>query len=245
MAITLWHIPLSHYNEKARWALDHKRVPHRRRTAPTGLYGLYAAVLTRGRNRRLPLLDLDGHMVWDSTAIIAALEERAPEPALYPTDPAERERALALEDFFDEELAPAVRTFAWHEVFRERGFASALAPDASPRTRRALDTVMAPLAEPFMRRDYAIDDERAAAARRAILAAMDRLEAELQPSGYLVGDGFSVADLAAASLFTPLLCPPQRPHQPAATPAAVLELRAELEARPGGRWVHETYARHR
>jgi hypothetical protein len=24
----LWHIPLSHYNEKARWALDYKRIAH-------------------------------------------------------------------------------------------------------------------------------------------------------------------------------------------------------------------------
>ena len=28
---TLWHISLSHYSEKVRWALDHKRIPHRRR----------------------------------------------------------------------------------------------------------------------------------------------------------------------------------------------------------------------
>ena|ERR1700680_2408827 len=26
----LWHIPLSHYSEKARWALDYKRIAHHR-----------------------------------------------------------------------------------------------------------------------------------------------------------------------------------------------------------------------
>ena len=25
----LWHIPLSHYSEKVRWALDHKGIAHR------------------------------------------------------------------------------------------------------------------------------------------------------------------------------------------------------------------------
>ena len=45
---------------------------------------------------------------------------------------------------------------------------------------------------------------------------MDRLESELGPSGYLVGDRFTVADLTAASLFTPLLCPPERPFAPPA-----------------------------
>jgi hypothetical protein len=27
----LWHIPLSHFSEKVRWALDHKRIAHNRR----------------------------------------------------------------------------------------------------------------------------------------------------------------------------------------------------------------------
>jgi hypothetical protein len=26
----LWHIPLSHYSEKVRWALDYKGIAHRR-----------------------------------------------------------------------------------------------------------------------------------------------------------------------------------------------------------------------
>ena len=67
----------------------------------------------------------------------------------------------------------------------------------------------------------------------------------MQPSGYLVGDAFSVADLSAASLFTPLLAPPERPYAPTITVPEVLELREELSARPGGEWVGEMYARHR
>ena len=30
----LWHIPLSHFNEKARWALDYKGTAHRRQVNP-------------------------------------------------------------------------------------------------------------------------------------------------------------------------------------------------------------------
>jgi hypothetical protein len=29
----LWHIPLSHYSEKARWALDYKRIAHHRQVS--------------------------------------------------------------------------------------------------------------------------------------------------------------------------------------------------------------------
>ena len=97
----------------------------------------------------------------------------------------------------------------------------------------------------MVRADYSVNDESAARARDEIVAAMDRVEAELQPSGYLVGERFSVADLSAASLFTPLLAPPERPYAPATVVPAVQELREELMARPGGQWVGEMYARHR
>jgi hypothetical protein len=33
----LWHIPLSHYSEKVRWALDYKGIAHRRRVRGTRL----------------------------------------------------------------------------------------------------------------------------------------------------------------------------------------------------------------
>lgn len=246
VSVVLWHIPLSHYNEKARWALDFKRVPHARRVAPAGLYPAYAAIVSRGRTRRTPVLVLDGEPIGDSTAIIAALEERFPDPPLYPADPAERERALALEDFFDEELAPAVRAFAWHHLLREGKFADALIPEASARRRRAVDLLVRPVAAPAFRHDMGADETRAAGHRAKVVAAMDHLEAELDGGLYLVGDRFTVGDLAAAALFTPLLEPPNRPHLPRTEPpAAVAELRDELTARPGGRWILETYARHR
>ena len=34
----LWQFKYSHYNEKARWALDFKRIPHRRRSLLPGLH---------------------------------------------------------------------------------------------------------------------------------------------------------------------------------------------------------------
>src|SRR6059058_1859108 len=34
----LWHFTVSHFNEKARWALDFKRVPHVRRALLPGFH---------------------------------------------------------------------------------------------------------------------------------------------------------------------------------------------------------------
>src|SRR4030095_16022213 len=111
----LWHIPLSHFNEKVRWALDYKRIAHRRRVL--GADYLIRAWRATGLGT-LPILFLDGRAIGDSTHIIAALEDRYPEPALYPGDPAARQRALALEDYFDEQLGPALRAAFVTPLFR-------------------------------------------------------------------------------------------------------------------------------
>src|SRR5881296_2330242 len=112
----LWHIPLSHFNEKVRWALDYKRIAHRRQVL--GADYLIRAWRATGRGT-LPILWLDGRAIADSTHIIAALEERYPEPALYPADPVARLRALALEDEFDEGLGPAIRAAIVTPLFRQ------------------------------------------------------------------------------------------------------------------------------
>src|SRR5438128_6433168 len=91
-APVLWHLKVSHYNEKARWALDYKRVPHVRRAAIPGQHQKIALRLTGGRT--LPVLVLDGEAIGDSTRIIEALERRYPQPPLYPADPDARRRAL-------------------------------------------------------------------------------------------------------------------------------------------------------
>lgn len=245
MSVVLWHIEISHYNEKARWALDYKGIPHERRVPMPGLHGVRALVLTHGAQRRLPVLELDGRRIGDSTEIIAALESYRPEPPLYPADPAQRARALELEDWFDEQLAPALRRFVWYHTLPDSdATAAALFTRPSPVRERLLRAT-APIARRLVRADYGVNDESAVQARAQIVAAMDRVESELQPSGYLVGDAFTVADLTAAALFTPLLSPPQRPYAPATFAAPVLELREELSARPGGEWVARMYALHR
>ena len=104
----LWQLEISHYNEKVRWALDYKRVPHIRRSLLPGFHAWKAEHLT-GDTSTTPVLTIDGQSIGDSTRIIAALEERWPEPPLYPLDAAQRQRALELEEFFDEELGPHIR----------------------------------------------------------------------------------------------------------------------------------------
>jgi len=244
----LWHIGISHYSEKVRWALAFKGVEHERRAPLPGAHMLYALWLTRGSERTLPVMRLDGEVIGDSTAIIAALEERFPEPPLYPADAAERARALELEDWFDERLGPSVRLAAWHEVVAEPETLAEITKPNLPAALRGVGpaaTAASRFARAFVEVRYrAGDDEAAERARADVLAGLDRLEQELGGREYLVDGGFTVADLTAASLFYPLVNPPEGPTLPP-PPAALERFRAPLRERPSYLWVQEMFRRHR
>jgi glutathione S-transferase len=240
---TLWHFRLSHYNEKARWALDWKRLPHRRHGVIPGPHVPVIWWLT-GRTE-VPVLRLAGATITDSTRIIAALEAHRPDPPLYPADPAARARALALEDFFDEELGPHIRRAFFFHVLQDPERATALLTiDESPRTKM-LYRMAFPLVRTAMRSGMQIDAARAAESRAKVQAALDRLEAELQPSGYLVGEAFTVADLAAAALLGPLLHADEFPYRLPPLLPALAQWRASLADRTGFRWALDMYRRHR
>ena len=199
----LWQYNFSNFNEKARWALDFKRVSHVRRSLLPGGPRAMAFSL-RGT---LPVLDLDGKRIVDSTRIIAALERRFPVPALYPDDPLERTAALELEEFFDEEAGHELRRAGFYEWRASPRFVSDLLTTGRGRTTRALMRVMLPGALVYARRRYRIYPADAERARIKLTAALDRIITEQKPSGYLVGESFSVADLTAAALLFPLAMP--------------------------------------
>jgi glutathione S-transferase len=50
----------------------------------------------------VPVIEADGEVVHDSTAILRWLEERHPQPALYPSDPARRAEVDVFIDWFNE-----------------------------------------------------------------------------------------------------------------------------------------------
>ena len=84
------------------------------------------------------------------------------------------------------------------------------------------------------------------AAPAKVRIALDRIAAEVQPSGHPVGDNFSVADLTAAALLSPIVLPPERAYRPPEPlPESFCALRASLADHAGFRWVAETYRRHR
>lgn len=236
----LWHIEVSHYNEKARWALDHKGVAHRRRAPMPGVLHPLVA-LSKTRKVTFPILDIDGRSLGDSTKIIAELERRHPHPPLYPADPEQRARALQLEDYFDEEVAPEIRRLLFWEMSRD----SATSADGL----RLLGAAQLPkrLAGPVVEivaRRYGGSPEVIETARERSRAGFQRILDEAGPSGYLVGDSFSVADLTAASILFHLAEPPEYQYELPRLTASVYEWRDSLP-RESLDWIRWIWREHR
>jgi glutathione S-transferase len=242
----LWHIAISHFSEKVRWALAYKGADHEIRAPMPGVHMPLALWLTRGSAFTLPVIELDGRRIGDSTAIIAALERRHPDPPLYPSTAPELRRALALEDWFDESVGPYTRRLAFYEVGQDRALVTAMAARMTPGLARRLGGAVAPVSRMLTAVRYRAGDERAAnEARSKSLAALDRLESELGDGEYLVGGRFTVADLTAAALLYPLVLPDEGPLPAEAMPLSYTRLRESISDRRAYRWVQEIFRRHR
>ena len=240
----LWQFAISHYAEKARWALDYKSIPHIRRSLFPGPH--MGRIKPMTGQTAVPVLQLEGEVIFDSSRILETLDRSHPEPPLYPANPAERERAQALENFFDEGLGVDLRQWGYFMLLPHTATVTAMFAANSTPAQRLFLRVMFPAVRPLMRRAMKITATNAVSARERTIAAMDRIARELQPSGYLVGDRFSAADLTAAALLSPLVMPTEAPYKwPAHLPSEFAGAREELSAHPAFKWTRKMYARHR
>jgi glutathione S-transferase len=95
--IRVWRIPFSTNVERVALALAHKELKVEWVDVPATDR---APVVAVSGQPLVPVLEEDGRVVADSTAILEYLEERFPEPPLYPADEARRAEARLLIDWF-------------------------------------------------------------------------------------------------------------------------------------------------
>lgn len=150
--IRLYGIPLSHPVVGVRGMLDVKGLPYRYVELLAGLHP--PALLAAGfRGLTVPAVKLsDGRRVQGSLAIARALEQVAPEPSLYPADPAARRAAQDAEQWGEAVLQPVPRRIIrWglaHRFSQRRWFADVGSPLPAPAVTAV---VMSPLAPLFAR----------------------------------------------------------------------------------------------
>lgn len=241
-AIELFHFQGSHFNEKARWALDLKHVPHTRTALLPGPHMPRMQKLSGQTST--PVLTVGDEVIPGSTRIIERLERDFPEPALYPEDAGERARAVALVREFDEEVGPAVRLAKFFETMDAKSAVGIFGKGRGPVVK-ALYGAGFPILWRVMQNKMQISEPAARRDRERTLKAFDFVAEESTGSGYLVGERFSIADLTCAALLMPAVSVSEwGGPEDVATPKAQAWL-ARWSEHPGAEWVREIYRRHR
>jgi glutathione S-transferase len=94
-----------------------------------------------------------------------------------------------------------------------------------------------------MSKRYSFGEEAVMQSRETLTTALDRIESERAGGDYLVGESFTVADLTAASLFYPLVWPPEFQYPLPERPS--WDLPVSLRDHPALEWIARVWQRHR
>ncbi len=235
----------SPYNEKVRWALDLKHVPHLRRSLLPGPHVGVVKPLT-GRTGT-PVLRHDGGVIDGSARIVEWLDAQFPQPRLIPADAAARDEVLRIQRWFDDDLTPRIRCTVLDALLANPGYFSRVFCDGRSRAVQIAYAMIVPLAAPLVRKGngitgaFAIEDGHAAARQ-----ALDFVAERTAGTGYLVGDAFTLADITAASTLAVLARPQDSPMAaPQPVGSTFGALMARYATHPGVAWTRDIYARHR
>jgi glutathione S-transferase len=242
--IELYQFAFSHFCEKARWALDYKRIPY---TQHNLLPGAHRNVAHRLASKsHLPILVDDGAAIQESAAIVSFLDQKYPDHPLTPTDPDHAREAIEWEKFLDREIGVTLRLWFYYHTLPDRRRALRFLLDGAPWYRRPMFTLAFPKVRRQMARAMNIQADSAREAEERLSAALATLDDALQSTSFLVGEHFSRADLAACALLAPYC----RFGESDADARFVLSprlyaMRKQHQARRFFRWGTDTYQAYR
>ena len=238
-------IPISHYCEKARWALDLARIEYREERHVQGIH--QTAARRAGGGKTVPVLVTPDGVLGESSEILAWVDERLPpDSRLFAGDRAEID---ALCERFDAVLGPRDRRLMYVHLLPERKLLLSFNNAGVPRWEDRLLRMAWPLLSPLVGRELGITrgvevEDEAAVWREFDFAG--GLLADGRP--YLCGERFSAADLTFAALAAPCVVPPEYGvslPQPERLPVKTATLVERAREHPAGRHALRMFREHR
>lgn len=196
MTVVLHQWEISPFCRKVARALRHKGIAFE----PMNYNGVLATkVQGLSKVGKLPVLDIDGQRIQDSTRIARYLDEAYPQlPLLYPQDPAQKAQVELWEDWADELL------YFYEVYFRVKdpvalNAAVDIAVQGRPGYERAILKPVLKSSLLAMLYFQGVGRMEASDVDREFLGFLDRIEAVLPDTGWLVGPARSIADIAVGS----------------------------------------------
>ena len=242
----LYVFAISHYCEKARWALEYLGIEHDVVYLAPGQHAKVSTQLGL-KESAMPFLSAGDEVIQGSAAIIDWAENQSTN-GRHLTPNNNSHDCNEIEKRLDKVAGVHVRRYFYSEAMVDQ-----------PQMVRPVFTGDLPLLQKLivslgwgkirsiMIKRMDLGAEQRVESRNIVdaeLAWLDKLLADGRR--YLVDDEFSRADIAAASLLSPLVMPPQHPvYAGLATPPVFAEEVAAWETRPSLQWVRRMYKEHR
>jgi glutathione S-transferase len=241
-------IPISHYCEKARWALERVGMTYREERHVQGIHRV--AARRAGGRTTVPVLVTSDGAIGDSAEILAWVDESTPrEYRLFPAEPRTRDEVERLCWRFDEVLGPRGRRLMYVHMLAARRLALRFNNEGVPSWEDRAIRYGWPLARGFVQRALEIRPGIETEDEAAVWRELDYV-AELLADGrpHLCGGSFGAADLTFAALSAAIVLPPEYGvllPQPDVLPPRMAALVERAREHPAGRYALALFAQHR
>ena len=242
--LKLYTFTISHFSEKARWALDHEGIVYREKVLVPGPHQLVTRRVAK--KSHVPVLAQDGRYIQGSSEILDYIADTLGARKLTPADGAARQRACELEQRLDRAFGLGVQRILYSEMVKQREALTELWSAGGPFWARSFVTLAYPVIVSGVQRMYRTTDRAAVeAAKQLFVATVDELDAVLARQPYLGGDAPDRTDITAAALLAPLCAPPEHIVKWPVVPSELASFQAELRERPTSNHVLRMYREHR
>ena len=245
---TLITIPISHYCEKARWALDRADIAYQERAHLQVLH--WIPVTRAGGKKTAPVLVWGDRVFADSADIVEEASVKGPpDRSLFSEDPTTATEIRALQSDFDARLGPEGRRWMYNALRGHRDIAVSYGCTGVPAWQRRALPFAYPVAARIIDRYLDVTPATAARSEAEVREVFDSVAQRLSDGRpYLCGEHFSAADLTFASLAAPMLMPPEYGvplPQPAELPVAMAAAVRELRTHPAGAYALKMFREER
>ncbi len=198
-------IPISHYCEKARWALDRAGLPYREERHVQGLHRLYSR--RAGGHGTVPVLITPDGAIGESAEIVAWVDRRLEPERRLAEGPDAAELASVCRRL-DEVLGPRGRRLIYIRMFEHPELMLRFNNQGVPRWEGRVLRAMLPAAQSFISRALGISPGIEREDEAMVFAELDWVASMLADGRrYLLGERFTAADLTFAALAAPVVLP--------------------------------------
>ena len=230
-------IPISHYCEKARWALDRAGVAYVEQSHIQAIHRF--ATRRAGGGLTAPVLRCADGALADSTDILAWTDAQStPLRALYPKSSDQAAVVRRLEEYFDTRLGPQSRCWLYQQLRERRDLALDYGCAGVPEWERMTLRLGYPVLITIVARVLDVTPTTGLRSEHEVRAVFDAVGEYLSDGRrYICGGKFTAADLTFSALAAPMLMPVgygvQLP-QPDELPPYTAEVVHELRTHPAG-----------